>query len=217
MARGATRVRIKETAVELFTEQGYDRTSLRAIAERLDVTKAAVYYHFKTKEGILAELFEEHAQPIEDVIAWAKAQSPDLGTRQEALRRYDAALAQAAPILRIFHENQAGLRELAVGTAYRGLWKRSLAVLRPPGADLVGQVRTFAALIAVHTATRALNDTDTSIEERRAAAVAVGLDLLASAHLTDFSTSDRPRADSQGGSDPSPHKGALSAAQRSEN
>ncbi len=51
-----TRERILAVASELFIEQGYDGTSLREIAERLDVTKAALYYHFQSKEQILAEL-----------------------------------------------------------------------------------------------------------------------------------------------------------------
>ena len=54
--RGATRERILEVALELFNEQGYDKTSLREIAERLGVTKAALYYHFERKEDILLEL-----------------------------------------------------------------------------------------------------------------------------------------------------------------
>ncbi len=55
-ARGDTRERILDVALELFNEQGYDKTSLREIAERLGVTKAALYYHFKSKEDILLEL-----------------------------------------------------------------------------------------------------------------------------------------------------------------
>jgi AcrR family transcriptional regulator len=50
------RERILDVALELFNEQGYDKTSLRQIAERLDVTKAALYYHFERKEDILLEL-----------------------------------------------------------------------------------------------------------------------------------------------------------------
>jgi AcrR family transcriptional regulator len=50
------RERILDVALELFNEQGYDATSLREIAERLDVTKAALYYHFKSKSDILLEL-----------------------------------------------------------------------------------------------------------------------------------------------------------------
>ena len=40
--RGDTRARIQRVALELFAEQGYERTSLREIAERLGVTKAAL-------------------------------------------------------------------------------------------------------------------------------------------------------------------------------
>jgi len=54
--RGATRERILDVALELFNEQGYDKTSLRQIADRLGVTKAALYYHFERKEDILLEL-----------------------------------------------------------------------------------------------------------------------------------------------------------------
>ena len=43
-------------ALDLFTEQGYDGTSLREIAEQLGVTKAALYYHFESKEDILMAL-----------------------------------------------------------------------------------------------------------------------------------------------------------------
>ena len=50
------RERILDVALELFNEQGYDATSLREIAERLGVTKAALYYHFKSKGDILLEL-----------------------------------------------------------------------------------------------------------------------------------------------------------------
>ena len=54
--RGSTRERILDIALELFNEQGYDKTSLREIAERLGHTKAALYYHFERKEDILLEL-----------------------------------------------------------------------------------------------------------------------------------------------------------------
>jgi AcrR family transcriptional regulator len=50
------RQEILDVALELFNEQGYEKTSLREIAERLGVTKAALYYHFERKEDILLEL-----------------------------------------------------------------------------------------------------------------------------------------------------------------
>ena len=55
-AKSDTRQRILDVALDLFTEQGYDGTSLRQIAEQLGVTKAALYYHFESKEDILMAL-----------------------------------------------------------------------------------------------------------------------------------------------------------------
>jgi len=54
--RTGMRERILDVALELFNENGYDATSLREIAERLGVTKAAIYYHFQSKADILLEL-----------------------------------------------------------------------------------------------------------------------------------------------------------------
>jgi AcrR family transcriptional regulator len=56
MPQGSTRERILDIALELFVGQGYDKTSLRDIAERLGTTKAALYYHFERKQDILLEL-----------------------------------------------------------------------------------------------------------------------------------------------------------------
>jgi len=50
------RDRILELALDLFVRQGYAETSMRAIAEGLGVTKAALYYHFAGKEDILLAL-----------------------------------------------------------------------------------------------------------------------------------------------------------------
>ena len=48
----STRDRILDIALDLFVEQGFDKTSLREIAERLGFSKAAIYYHFASKDEI---------------------------------------------------------------------------------------------------------------------------------------------------------------------
>jgi AcrR family transcriptional regulator len=48
-----TRQQILATAQRLFTELGYDATSLQMIADEMGLTKAAVYYHFRAKNEIL--------------------------------------------------------------------------------------------------------------------------------------------------------------------
>jgi AcrR family transcriptional regulator len=51
-----TRERILDVALDLFIEKGYDKTTLREIAEQLGFTKAALYYHFPSKQRILIAL-----------------------------------------------------------------------------------------------------------------------------------------------------------------
>jgi AcrR family transcriptional regulator len=53
-----TRTRLLATALRLFTEHGVEGTSLQMIADALGVTKAAVYYHFKTKDEITEAVAE---------------------------------------------------------------------------------------------------------------------------------------------------------------
>jgi len=57
--KGETRQRLLDTALGLFTVHGVEGTSLQMIADALGVTKAAVYYHFRTKD----EITEAVAQP----------------------------------------------------------------------------------------------------------------------------------------------------------
>ena len=71
-ARQDTRARIQSVALELFAEQGYDKTSLREIAERLGVTKAALYYHFKSKEDIVTSLVEDYFGQIDELVSWGR-------------------------------------------------------------------------------------------------------------------------------------------------
>ena len=66
--RGDTRERIQAVALELFAEHGYEKTSLREIAERLGVTKAALYYHFKSKEDIVRSFTEDYFARIDALV-----------------------------------------------------------------------------------------------------------------------------------------------------
>lgn len=55
-AQSDTKAEIRDVAMGLFGRQGYARTSLREIAERLGITKAALYYHYPSKRDLLAAL-----------------------------------------------------------------------------------------------------------------------------------------------------------------
>ncbi len=62
---------ILKEAAALFSEQGYERTSMRGIAERVGVSKPAIYYHFANKQALFEELintaFELSKKRIEEI------------------------------------------------------------------------------------------------------------------------------------------------------
>ena len=57
---------ILEKAHELFVEKGYERSSMREIAEKVGISKAALYHHFKNKEDILFTLCVEAGEIINE-------------------------------------------------------------------------------------------------------------------------------------------------------
>ena len=85
--RRDTRAQAQKVALELFAEQGYEKTSLREIAERLGVTKAALYYHFKSKEDIVHSFTDDYFAAIDDLVDWGKKQPRTEETRLEILDR----------------------------------------------------------------------------------------------------------------------------------
>jgi AcrR family transcriptional regulator len=54
--RSETRDLILEAAREMFVRRGYEATTMRAIADRIEYTPTAIYHHFRSKESLLAEL-----------------------------------------------------------------------------------------------------------------------------------------------------------------
>ena len=51
--------RIRKAALELFTARGYHGTSMRDLAQAVQVEPASLYYHYPSKQEILAALFDE--------------------------------------------------------------------------------------------------------------------------------------------------------------
>lgn len=79
--RGLARGRVLEAAVALFAEHGVHGTSLQMIADRVGVSKAAVYYQFHSKEDIALEVLRPSIEDVARFIRIADA-LPDAQQRR---------------------------------------------------------------------------------------------------------------------------------------
>jgi AcrR family transcriptional regulator len=106
-----TRERILEVALDLFIEQGFEKTSLREIAERVGVTKAALYYHFESKDEILLALH----LPMHDLVGRMAAQLSDNPSSASWVTFLDWVIDELAAHHRYFllyQRNAAVFREI---------------------------------------------------------------------------------------------------------
>jgi AcrR family transcriptional regulator len=148
-----TKSRLCALALQLFAEQGYEKTSLREIAERLGVTKAALYYYFKSKEDIVRSLVEDYMAEIDGLIAWGKQQPRSAETRVAIVHRYLEIVANGTAVFRLLHQNQAAVSSLAAAKERGGLFRERMdalvELLTEPGAPMHDQVRAASCLMSI--------------------------------------------------------------------
>ena len=70
------RQEILDSAIEVFAQRGAGRTSLRAIAEEVGVTHAALIHHFGSLERLLVEVYRESARRLEHELPTPDGVSP---------------------------------------------------------------------------------------------------------------------------------------------
>ncbi|WP_353826492.1 TetR/AcrR family transcriptional regulator [Agromyces sp. SYSU T0242] len=59
---------ILEVAVAAFNEYGYDATSMGVLADRLGLSKSAIYHHFASKDEILERALDQALGSLEGVL-----------------------------------------------------------------------------------------------------------------------------------------------------
>ena len=151
--RRDTRAQAQKVALDLFAEQGYEKTSLREIAERLGVTKAALYYHFKSKEDIVHSFTDDYFAEIDDLLDWAKDLPRSEETRREILDRYVGIVLAGSTVFRFLEQNRAAVQGMEAGkerfARFRDRLDSLVALLAGPDAPLRERVRATAATLTV--------------------------------------------------------------------
>jgi AcrR family transcriptional regulator len=175
-----TRTRIQDVALRLFNEKGYEATSLREIADEIGVTKAALYYHFKTKEEIVTSLIDDRVATIDTLVAWGLTLPRTAEGRKEFVRRYAEELYRGnhKATMQFFERNPTALRDHPSGERMREKMLQMLDYLAPTDAELKDRLRTSLAIFAVHATLFVLRDDSITDEQRQTAGLEVALDLL---------------------------------------
>jgi AcrR family transcriptional regulator len=189
--RNDTRALLQSVALQLFAEHGYDSTSLREIAERLGITKAAVYYHFQSKDEILASLIEDFLGQLDDLVRWGRTQPADATTRVEVLRRYGGLLSgQTADLARFVREGRSPIRDAELGRQIQHRYVELFDLLSPPGDLVEARLRARVALSSLHIGSTSDSQVTADADLRRATAFAIATQVLASSDETPTRTSD---------------------------
>ena len=63
---GSARDRLIRAAERLFAERGFNGVSVREIAAMAEVNSASVAYYFRSKEGLLSEVYRRHCEPMNE-------------------------------------------------------------------------------------------------------------------------------------------------------
>lgn len=177
--RTDTRDRILSVALRLFATQGYATTSLREIADELGVTKAALYFHFKTKEEILSGILLGHLEAINTMVEEATPYVSTLAGREQLLRRVaEYQAGRSAYLIRLIRENFTEISNLPFGVEIKRGQHRLLDALAGPDATVADRIRARTAFVAVQTAAMAAEWEDADEAEVHEAALAVALEVL---------------------------------------
>ena len=116
-----TRAKLIETALDLFSRQGMDNTSIKDIVREAGVAQGLLYHYFSDKDDLLwgvlkTYLFMPHLQ---QALSDAETRSTEEVLRDIALR-FNAFLEAQQPLMRLV------LRELQTNVRVRGLWESTI-------------------------------------------------------------------------------------------
>lgn len=178
MARQSdTKQRIMQTARELFARQGVQQTSLQEIADRLGITKPALYYHFASREELVRSIVTPLLDDGEKFLARME-QRTDVPARELVEGFFDFHHRHRKDMLLLLTELTT-LAELGLIDVVLSWRARLTALVFGPDATLEQQARAVLAFGGMQDCT--MQFPDAPFDELRAATVtaasaALGID-----------------------------------------
>jgi AcrR family transcriptional regulator len=174
-----TRSEILRVALDLFTTNGFEGTSIRDIARAVGHTQSSLYHYFASKDAIATALMGQRGQELDDLLAWIQAQPPsDHLARDAALRWLDQATPEQLQGMRFAHANQPFMRKFAEQNGdFRTGFDDIVRALLPSDAGMPEQIRLRMAFGALGAAAFSADGTAATPDDIIAAARLAAADL----------------------------------------
>ena len=162
MEKGNTRDEILNVALELFSVNGYEATSISQLADAVGIRKASLYSHFASKQEILddvvASVLEGYAE--HSVFADADWDDPEFTKDKDGMTAEDAAKMIQGQIRYIVHDTAISRgRKMLVIEQFRN---QELAVLQTR-MNYEDMLKYFEGMIRFLIRSNTLKDADTEI------------------------------------------------------
>lgn len=149
--RGSARERVLQAALALFMEHSVGGTSMQMIADRLGVSKPAVYYQFRSRDDIVIALVEPMFDDIARVIKIAEAMPTEQGKRDVTVSGVVELAVRYRRLTFLFYDRAM---EYAVRSRedFMAAGQDAAAILQGPEPDAAARVITTTLMAGTFTA-----------------------------------------------------------------
>ncbi len=168
-------------ALALFTSKGFDATSLREIAEQLVISKAALYYHFKSKDDIVRSALSGRSDEAAALLAWARKQKPGSDLLERAVLRWvDSIAVDKLRGIRFATANPSVMQRIGTdpGSSIRDSLGALAKLVAGKDADPARELLVRMAFTSINSAVMAASRTRYTDEEIISAAREMALALI---------------------------------------
>lgn len=144
----AAQTRVLQAALSLFAEHGVSGTSIRMIADAIGVTKAAIYYQFKTKEEIVLAAAGLGFAKLEWALEAAEAEESPSRAREFLIRQVIEISLEQRRVTRALQHDPVMLRVLTEHEPFQQLFERMQRLMVGIGKVLDPKMRMQVAMLS---------------------------------------------------------------------
>ncbi len=162
MEKGNTRDEILNVALDLFSVNGYEATSISQIADAVGIRKASLYSHFSSKQEILDNVVESvlNGYAEHSIFANADWDDPEFTKDKKGMTGEDAAKMIRGQVRYIVHDPAISRgRKLLLIEQFRN---KELAILQTK-MNYADILKYFEGMIGFLIRSNTLKDGDTEI------------------------------------------------------